>query len=248
MSNPPSADTRTDVSVSSAPSLSPADVKADFLRPPRSGAEWIADALRLVGVVGVMVAAIAFRPTDAGILALALPALVAPRMLGLRPWFDATVGATVLVAAWSNVLGLYTSVPGWDLLVHLVTTAVLAVVTAAILTRVRVAPLTHGGPRRTPLVLLPLIALAISALWEMIEWAGWRFVSDDIYVTYQDTIGDMVFGGLGGVLAGAVVAFIAVEREHHRDSRQMSSYSSGLHSSRQSITGRSPSNRIGSHT
>lgn len=233
---------------SSARSMSAADVRTDFLRPPETIMEWIADALRAVGVAGVVVAAIAFRPTDAGILALALPALMAPRMLGLRPAFDAAVGASVLIAAWSNVLGLYTSVPGWDLLVHLVTTAVLAVVTAVILTRAGVASLTRGGPRRAPLVLLPLIALAISALWEMIEWAGWRFVSDDIYVTYQDTIGDMVFGGLGGMLAGALVAFVAVERDDPRLAGQRSSYSSGLHSSRHSTTGRSPSNRIGSHT
>ncbi|MFS0853968.1 hypothetical protein [Microbacterium sp. 179-I 3D4 NHS] len=189
-------------------------MKDDFLRPPRTPAEWTADALRLAGLLGVLAAAIWLQPTDAGIAALALPALVLPRMLGLRAWFDVTAGAVVLVAAWSNVFELYTSIPGWDLLLHFACTGVLAIVAAVVLTRTGVVMVTRdaGARARTPLVLLPLIALAISALWEMIEWLGWTYISDDIFVTYQDTIGDMVFGGLGGIAAGIVLARVAVER------------------------------------
>lgn len=190
-------------------------MKEDFLRPPRTLAEWTADALRLIGVLGVVAAAIWLQPTDAGIAALALPALMLPRMLGLRPWFDVTACLIVLAAAWSNVFDLYTSVPGWDLLLHFACTGVLAVVAALVLSRTGVVAVTRdaGARARTPLVLLPLIALAISALWEMIEWLGKTYVSDKIFVTYQDTIGDMVFGGLGGIAAGAVLAFVGVERE-----------------------------------
>jgi hypothetical protein len=189
-------------------------VKEDFLRPPRTLAEWTADALRLIGVLGVVAAAIWLQPTDAGIAALALPALMLPRMLGLRAWFDVTACLIVLAAAWSNVFDLYTSVPGWDLLLHFACTGVLAVVAALVLSRTGVVTVTRdaGAPARTPLVLLPIIALAISALWEMIEWLGKTYVSDKIFVTYQDTIGDMVFGGLGGIAAGAVLAVVGVER------------------------------------
>ncbi len=190
-----------------------ARAKADFLRPPRSAGEWAADAVRVLGVIGVAVAAIAFRPTDAGIAALALPAVVAPRILGLRAWFDVSLGITVLAAAWSNVLGLYTAIPGWDLLLHFACTGVLAILVATMLTRSRVVAITRDGPRRTPLVLLPLIALAISAVWEMIEWLGWAFVSGEIFVAYEDTIGDMAFGGIGGIVAGLVLARTAVERD-----------------------------------
>jgi hypothetical protein len=188
-------------------------MKDDFLRPPRTLAEWTADALRLLGIVGVLAAAIWMQPTDAGIAALALPALMLPRMLGLRPWFDVTACATVLVAAWSNVFELYTSIAGWDLLLHFACTGVLAVVAAVILTRTGVVAATRdaGACARTPLVLLPLIALAISALWEMVEWLGRTYISDDIFVSYPDTIGDMVFGGLGGVVAGVLLARVGVE-------------------------------------
>ncbi|NKF32350.1 hypothetical protein HER21_38640, partial [Pseudomonas sp. BGM005] len=112
--------------------------------------------------------------------------------------------ATVLVAAWSNVFDLYRTVTGWDLVLHFLCTGVLAVIAAVILTHTGVVPLAaavdgsgHSLRRRTPVVLVPLVALAISAVWEMIEWLGWRYLSEDIFVTYQDTIGDMVLGGLG---------------------------------------------------
>jgi hypothetical protein len=194
-------------------------VKDDFLRPAATLGDWLADGLRLIGVLGLIAAAIWLKPTDAGIAALALPALMLPRMLGLAAWFDLTACATVLVAAWSNVFDLYRTVTGWDLVLHFLCTGVLAVIAAVILTRTGIVPLAAAvdgsGPslrRRTPVVLVPLVALAISAVWEMIEWLGWRYLSDDIFVTYQDTIGDMVLGGLGGIAAGILLAFVPVGR------------------------------------
>lgn len=198
-------------------------MKHDFLRPPATLGDWLADVLRVIGVLGVIAAAIWLKPTDAGIAALALPALMLPRMLGLAAWFDVTACATVLVAAWSNVFDLYRTVTGWDLVLHFLCTAVLAVIAAVILTRTGVVPLVAAvdgsGPplrRRTPVILVPLVALAISAVWEMIEWLGWRYLSDDIFVTYQDTIGDMVMGGLGGVAAGVLLALVPVGRRSPR--------------------------------
>lgn len=194
-------------------------MKQNFLRPPRTATEWAADALRVLGVLAVVAAAIWLEPTDAGIAALALPALMLPRMLGLRPWFDVVACLTVLVAAWSNVFDLYTTITGWDLLLHCMCTGVLAIVAAVILTRTGVAGITRdsGARARTPIVLVPLIALAISAVWEMIEWLGWAYISDEIFVTYQDTIGDMVFGGLGGILAGALIARVRLDRAPSAD-------------------------------
>ena len=194
-------------------------VKEDFLRPPRSLAEWSADSLRVLGIVGVGVALIWLAPTDAGIAALALPALMLPRVLGLRGGFDLAVCATVLVAAWSNIFDLYRTIPGWDLVVHLICTGILTIVAALILTRAEVVTMTrdHGARPRTPLVLAPLLALALSAMWEMVEWLGWAYLSDEIFVTYQDTIGDMVFGGLGGIAAGVILATSSLRRPRSTD-------------------------------
>lgn len=207
-------------------------MKEDFLRPPRTIAEWAADAVRAVGVVGVAVALIWLSPTDAGIAALALPALMLPRVLGMRGAFDLTACVTVIVAAWSNVLDLYRSISGWDLLVHLVCTGVLTVVAAVILSRTDVVPMTRdaGASPRTSLILAPVVALALSAVWEMIEWLGWAYLSDEIFVTYQDTIGDMAFGALGGVAAGVVLATSSPDRgrsAHHVDETRSGSRAGG---------------------
>lgn len=187
---------------------------AAFLRRPRGAAEFAADAVRVIGLLSVVVAAIRWSPTDAGILAFALPALVLPRFLGARPGFDVMFGLVVLVAAWSNVLDLYRTVPGWDLLVHGVCTGVLGAMVYLLLARLRVAPLLgqKGFRRRIPIIIVPAIGLAASALWEMVEWFGYTFINDAIFVTYADTIGDMALGGVGAVLAGLVVAHVRIER------------------------------------
>lgn len=190
-------------------------MKEDFLRPPRGVAEYIADALRVVGVLSVIVAAIWSTPTDAGILALALPAVMLPRALGMRPGFDIVVSATVLVAAGSNVLDLYRTVTGWDLVVHFVCTGVIAAAGYLVLARCGVVPAQDavGFAKRTAIVICTTLGLAVSAVWEMVEWAGRTFVTTEIFVTYQDTIGDMAMGGLGAVVAGCVVAYIRLERK-----------------------------------
>ena len=188
-------------------------MKEDFLRPPRTTAEWAADALRLIGVLGMIIAALRLQATDAGIAALALPALMLPRMLGMRAWFDVLACAVVLAATWSNIFELYTAIRHWDLLMHFAGTAVLAVIGAVILDRCRIAAVTgRDVQRRAPLVLLPLIALALSAVWEMIEWFGAEYISDAIHVGYRDTIGDMILGGIGGVVAGVLLTRASVER------------------------------------
>ena len=178
-----------------------------FLRPPRSAAEWAADGVRLAGVLSVAAAFVWWRPTDAGIVALSLLAVVVPRFAGVRPGFDILFCVTVLVAAWSNVLHLYETLAAWDLVVHFVCTAMLAAMMYVVLARLRIVPppIGDGTRRATPVVLVTALGLALSAVWEMVEWAGRTFIAPEIFVSYQDTIGDMAAGGLGALAAGLVV-------------------------------------------
>lgn len=190
-------------------------MKEEFLRRPRTVAEYGADAVRVIGVLSVLVAAIWSTPTDAGILALATPALMLPRALGMRGGVDLAIGVTVLVAAASNVFDLYRSVPGWDLVVHFLCTGAIASTGYLVLARLRIVSAQDSPEfrRRIPVVLCTILGLAVSAVWEMIEWAGRTFVTDEIFVTYEDTIGDMALGGLGALAAGVLVAFVRLERE-----------------------------------
>lgn len=189
-------------------------MREDFLRPPASPAEWAADGIRLLGLISVLAAFVWWTPTDAGILALALPALLVPRLLGVLPWFDVLYGVTVSVAAWSNVLDLYRSISWWDLVVHFVATGVIASIGYVALQRSGVLP--DRPRRRTAIVLLPTVGLAISAIWEMVEWLGKTFVDSEIFVTYPDTIGDMAVGGAGALLMGLVLARIRIDRAANR--------------------------------
>ncbi|WP_394279954.1 hypothetical protein [Microbacterium sp.] len=183
----------------------------NFLRRPTSLSEWVADGIRLLGILGAVAAFVFFTPTDGGIVALALPALMVPRFLGARAGFDVLFGVVVTVAAWSNVLHLYRTLDGWDLVVHFVATAVIAAMTYLALRITGVVP-EQEGLRRVPIVLVPTIGLAVSGIWEVIEWAGKTFVTDEIFVTYQDTIGDLVAGGAGAFAAGLLVASVRIER------------------------------------
>lgn len=189
-------------------------MKEDFLRPPRSIAEYAADAVRVIGILSVLVAAIWSTPTDAGILALALPALMLPRILGMRGGMDFATGGIVLVAAASNVFDLYRTLTGWDLVVHFLCTGAIAATGYLVLSRLGIVA-AQGSSMfrpRIPIVLCTVLGLAASAVWEMIEWAGRTFVTAEIFVTYEDTIGDMAMGGLGALAAGVLVAVTRLER------------------------------------
>ncbi|WP_447943798.1 hypothetical protein [Microbacterium aurum] len=83
----------------------------------------------------------------------------------------------------------------------------------AVLALARIDAVPPGSARTIGTVLIAVaVGLALSALWEMVEWAGWRFISDEIFVGYQDTIGEMAVGGVGAAVAGLVLTRVRVLR------------------------------------
>lgn len=183
---------------------------ANLKRPPRTAAEWTADAVRAAAILLVLVSLFVLPATDTAVLSMALPAVMLSRMLGLRAGLDLLTCVTVIVAAGSNVLDLYRSWTGWDLVVHAACTGVLAAVALVVLDDSGVVPRT--GRRRTPIVVATTAGLALSAVWEMVEWFGYRFITDSIFVTYDDTIGDMVAGGLGALVVGVLASRVPLTR------------------------------------
>lgn len=177
---------------------------ANLKRAPRSATDWLADAVRAIAIVLVVLSLFTLPFTDFAVLSMSLPAVMLSRMIGLRSGLDLVTCVTVFVAAGSNVLELYRAWTGWDLVVHLVCTGVLAAVALVLLDDAGVVAPT--GRRRTPIVVATIAGLALSAVWEMIEWFGYRFITDAIFVTYDDTIGDMMAGGLGALIVGVVAS------------------------------------------
>lgn len=177
---------------------------ANLQRPPRSVTDWLTDAVRVVAIVIVIVSLFTLPFTDFAVLSMSLPAVMLSRMIGLRSGLDLITCVTVFVAAGSNVLDLYRAWTGWDLIVHLACTGVLAAVALVLLDDAGVIAAT--GRRRTPIVVATISGLALSAVWEMVEWFGYRFITDAIFVTYDDTIGDMIAGGAGALIAGVLAS------------------------------------------
>ncbi|MDU0365603.1 hypothetical protein RWH45_00170 [Microbacterium sp. KSW4-17] len=177
---------------------------ANLKRPPRSVTDWLADAVRAAAIVIVIVSLFALPFTDFAVLSMSLPAMMLSRMIGLRSGLDLVTCITVFIAAGSNVIDLYRAWTGWDLIVHTVCTGVLAAVALVLLDDARVIEPT--GRRRTPILVATTAGLALSAVWEMVEWFGYRFITDAIFVTYDDTIGDMIAGGAGALIAGVLAS------------------------------------------
>ncbi|MDQ1083689.1 MULTISPECIES: hypothetical protein [Microbacterium] len=184
---------------------------ANLKRPPRTVTDWLADAVRAVAIVLVVVSLFTLPFTDFAVLSMSLPAVMLSRMIGLRSGLDLVTCVTVFVAAGSNVLELYRAWTGWDLVVHFACTGVLAAVALVLLEDAGVVAAT--GRRRTPIVVATIAGLALSAFWEMVEWFGYRFITDAIFVTYDDTIGDMMVGGAGALVAGVLASRFRLTRE-----------------------------------
>lgn len=180
----------------------------NFLRPAGSRAQIAADALRLLGVLSVVAALLFHGFTDAAIVAFSLPGLMLPRFIGMRAGADFAVSFTLLVAAWSNVLDLYRTIWWWDIAVHFVLAGAMAVVAYLFLAHYGIVavPSARGFTTIGAVVLTTALGLALGAVWEMVEWFGYTFLVDDIYVTYDDTIGDLAAGGIGALCAGLLMA------------------------------------------
>ncbi|ROQ40705.1 hypothetical protein EDF46_0065 [Frondihabitans sp. PhB188] len=157
--------------------------------------------MRGLAVVSIVVATIGWGPVQLGVFALAMLGVIVPRALGVRSALDLATGIACLTAAWSNVFELYTTVIGWDKLIHFALTGCLTALALVIAQRSRLLP--GVGDHRIGFAVVATIAgLGLGAVWEMLEWAGHSFISPGIFVGYVDTIGDLAADGLGGLFAG----------------------------------------------
>ncbi|MFS4504728.1 hypothetical protein ACMA46_00675 [Clavibacter sp. Sh2141] len=176
-----------------------------FLVPPQGITAILADAVRVIGLLTFLFSVFAWTGVTSAMFALALLGLVAPRSLGARPGLDLAIGITTLVSAASNRLDLYEMLPWWDIPAHLVTTAALAALVILLADRAGVVV----DRRPLPLGFLSLtVGLALSALWELGEWAGQAWLDPEILTGYADTIGDMAVGGLGALLVAPLMPML----------------------------------------
>ena len=181
-----------------------------LLRRPSGVAEATADALRALAVVGIVVAAVGWGPLSGISLALVAGGMLLPRMLGLRPSVDIAFGVVVLVAVWSSVLGIYVSTRWWDLPVHFVTNGLCAALLYIVLVQFGVLAdaSTLPRPMLSTAVITTALGLALGVIWEVFEWYGHTFLDPEIFVGYDDSIGDLVWGGAGALLTGCGMTYL----------------------------------------
>ncbi|MBT2497882.1 hypothetical protein J7E25_02115 [Agromyces sp. ISL-38] len=184
-----------------------------WMRAPTGPAEVVADALRALAAIGIVVAGIGWGPLSGVSLALVTGAMFLPRLMGVRPAFDIAFGIASLVAVWSSVLDIYVTVRWWDLPVHFLTNGLWAALAYLLLVRLGVLAdaATLPRPAVSAAVMTTALGLSFGVFWEMFEWFGHTFIDGEIYVGYTDSIGDLLVGGVGALLAGCGMAYLAAQ-------------------------------------
>jgi hypothetical protein len=176
------------------------------------------DAVRVASLLSLLVAAVTHGGVAGPLFLLVLGGTMIPRALGLPDPLDVAYGTTLLVAAWAAQLDWYVTVPGLDLGVHAVATGLVAAVAHLTLTRLGVVPPADSPgllrPRLGVAVVTVALGLALATVWELGEWAGHTFLDDRIQVGYADTVGDLLAGA-----AGTLVAAVLLSRRQSADAR-----------------------------
>lgn len=182
-------------------------------RRPHGPAELVADALRLIAVVSIVVAGVGWGAKGVSSFAVVSVAMLLPRALAVRPGFDIAYGVIALVSTWSSVTDLYGAVRWWDLPMHFLMTGLAAAATYVLMVRLRLIEDVGSLPRplRSYAVIGTTLGAALSAYWEMFEWFTTTFLDPATVLGYRDTVADMVLGTLGGLVAGLLLPVLTAE-------------------------------------
>jgi hypothetical protein len=178
------------------------------------------DVVRFFAVLSLVGAATTGKGVAAALFALVLLGLTLLRLL-VSPRLDLATGLLLVAGAWASLLDLYLRFPGLDVPVHVLATGLGAAALHEALVRVGVLPGPDAPyPRRAALgaaVVVVALGLALGVIWELGEWYGHTHVDDRIQVGYDDTLGDLMAGGLGAL---AVAVFRPVFAARSRRSRR----------------------------
>ncbi|GAB2617622.1 hypothetical protein [Pseudactinotalea suaedae] len=156
-----------------------------------------------------LLAGLWFGPVAIALVALVLLGVVVVRLAPLPGQLQALTLCSLVGSAWAALLGGYQQIPWLDVVAHTVITGMLAAVATTLLTGPPLRP--HGAGRaldRSVDVVLVTTGLGslLAVIWEIAEWVGHVYVDPAVFVSYDDTIGDLAAGLLGSVLAGLLLA------------------------------------------
>jgi hypothetical protein len=193
--------------VSKLPAATNPRVSLPLVKEPANTYEQIfvphlGDALRLVALSAIPAAWIVSGPLSALTMLLVSGGAWALRYYSQTRSEDLAGQIVLLLGGAFSVLGTYKVVEWLDLVVHLVMLAVLTKTLTNML--VHHAMLPDASTRRQAagiLVAVTGLGVLLAVLWEIGEWAGHTFVNPEVGVGYEDTLGDLVAGSLGSLIA-----------------------------------------------
>jgi hypothetical protein len=169
------------------------------------------DLLRLAPLIGAIVTVIVGDTTHTGELFGAFLIVLAPRVLNVQRPFDLIFQLGMNLALWGNVFGLFDQIYGYDKVVHFILPCGSAMVLYIALCHLRLVPdLSEdaGLHDRVAMVLVTLaFGLTVGGIFEMWEWFSNTVFGTEMFVTYGDSVGDLIDDTLGALMGGVILLF-----------------------------------------
>jgi hypothetical protein len=169
------------------------------------------DLLRLAPLIGAIVTVIVGDTTHTGELFGAFLLVLAPRVLNVQRPFDFIFQLGMNLALWGNVFGLFDAIYGYDKVVHFILPCGSAMMLYIALCHLRLVPdLSEdaGLHDRVAMVLVTLaFGLMVGGIFEMWEWFSNKVFGTEMFVTYGDSIGDLIDDTLGALAGGLILLF-----------------------------------------
>lgn len=168
------------------------------------------DLLRLALLVGVPIT-LALGPREQSFrLLLTFAVSLLPRAIDVPRLFDAAFVAAMSFQAWGNVFGGFDGIYGYDKVVHFLLPCASSALLYLLLVRVRVVPDLAEESRlhRQAAILLVTAAFGLAlmgGLYELYEYFADNYLGGHLYVSYGDSIGDLLDDGLGALSGGALI-------------------------------------------
>lgn len=172
------------------------------------------DLARGAAALSVVLAVFTDGAIGFAVMFLVLGGCMVPRALGLASWLDVLVCSTLVVAAWAALLDWYLKVPALDLVVHAVTTGLVALLVWECFARIgSLARACRQWTTWGVAVTVVGSAMVLAVVWEVAEWLGHTYLDDRIQVSVADTATDLLAGLVGSIAAVGWVARAGRSRE-----------------------------------
>jgi hypothetical protein len=169
------------------------------------------DLLRLTPLLGALVAVLIGETAHTGELLGTSLIVLAPRVFNVQRTFDLVFQLGMGLAIWGNVLSLFERIYGYDKIVHFVLPCGTAMLLYIALCHLRLVPDLNedaGLHDRAAMVLITLaFGLTVGGIFEMWEWFSNTLLGTRMFVTYGDSIGDLIDDTVGALMGGVILLF-----------------------------------------